>query len=521
MKIKKIIKGIVSVALIFVPLQAQDYIIDKFDDLISESQWIRWWGSAPISFFVDFSKNADSNKQSGSLMVIVDFNVELYGGDNQFAFRKDFPEGSIDATKYVKLEFDLLWDASSPKRNTGDYGYLEYGFRLSDWSQLWLGGTTITEEYDKRWIHVEVPIDPATPRLNEVVGIVLKMWAGGNNGLNGTTIFWIDNIKLIPNPSQEIQRPQLFLQKPNPGLLIAATAPGQQWQRQNIRLLLEKPDGGYRSVGWVGQGRPVTYSFTIKDFDGIEAPGFQAHMFLVPDSDLPWGPDDSAIDWNAPHVIFFQITVNEAGRAIGRLMYKVNQPSGNSMLWNTDPEKGPVGTLIILESEEVIGSWMVTFENDTNVKITSPDGNTQSAVFPTEHISYFTRPIYVYFGVQPNRLEYIGKAALIEEIKITGVLDPLEDNFKSGELNSTIWKKVATDPNGIIVIPYDSKWQISWTLPAVGFVLEIAESLIPPSWQRLDISTAVLGPNKRMMLFLRSNDIIVKDRGFFRMVRIE
>ena len=496
--------------------QTQDYVVDTFDN---EAAWQPWWGSAQQDYVLDFSQDADNSPDSGSLMAVITFDLEAYGGDNQFAVYRDFPNGEVlNGAQYQTFAFDIRWDPESPKRPSGDYGYLEYGFRLTDWSQIWLGGTTITDEFTQGWKHIEAPIDPATPKLDQIAGVVFKMWAGGDNGLTGQTLFWLDNIKLIANPNPQIPPPTLSLTKAAPGLLLCASAPGQQWQRQCIRAVLEKSDGASRDFRWVGRGQPVSFTTTIRSFPGPDYSGFQAHMFLVPDVDLPYGPDDTSIDWNAPHVVFFQITSDDQGQGIGRFMYKVNEPSGNSMLWNTNVTDGPVGTLLILTNSTPVGAWTVTFQDDTHVQVTAPDGTQGVAAFPQEDVSYFDCPLFAYFGVQPNDLNNIGLSAVFGKIEIVGVPDSISEDFSSSALDETIWKIVAADPNGIAVIPPETQWQISWTLPDVGFQLEVAPNLVAGSWTPIDLANAVV-IGKQRALFLTPSDLPESDQAFFRMVR--
>ena len=506
----------------FAASQPQDYIIDTFDDFSSEAAWRRWWGSAQQEYVLDFSQDANGSPNSGSLMAIITFDLQAYPGDNQFALLRDFPNGDVlDGSKYLALAFDIRWDPQSPKRPSGDYGYLEYGFRLTDWSQIWLGGTNVTEEFTQGWKHIEVPIDPATPKIDQLAGVVFKMWAGGNDGLTGQTVFWLDNVKLIANPNPQIPPPKLSLSRATPGLLLCASAPGQQWQRQSIRTVLDKGDGTSRDFRWVHRGQPVSFSLTIRSFPGPEYSGFQAHLFLVPDLDLPYGPDDASIDWNAPHVVFFQITSDNQGQGIGRFMYKVNEPSGNSMLWNTNAADGPVGTLLILTNSTPIGTWTVTFQDDTHVQVTAPDGTQGEAVIPQKDLSYFDHPLFAYFGIQPNHLDYIGLSAVFGKIQITGVPDPIQDDFSQASLNDNLWKVVAADPNGIQVIPSEAQWQLGWSLPDVGFQMEVTTNLITGPWTPLDLITNAMTCGKQRMIFLPPSDLPEGNQAFFRMVRSE
>src|SRR5881628_2200802 len=94
---------------------ADDFVINTFDTAVEASQWSRWWGSAMQTYEWDGAVDADSNPNSGSLKVTVQFNVAAYGGDNQFAALRSF--GSLDGSQYTNLVMDLLWDPGSPQRS--------------------------------------------------------------------------------------------------------------------------------------------------------------------------------------------------------------------------------------------------------------------------------------------------------------------------------------------------------------------------------------------------------------------
>src|SRR6185369_4155517 len=130
------------------------------------------------------------------------FDLATYAGDNQFAVIGSFADNAtVDGTQYTNLVFDLKWDPASPKRSYGDYGVLEFGFRKSDFSQLWLTPasplTLTADPVNAGWIHVEAPIDPTAAGLDKITGVVLKMWSGDPaSGQTGTATFWLDNVKL-------------------------------------------------------------------------------------------------------------------------------------------------------------------------------------------------------------------------------------------------------------------------------------------------------------------------------------
>lgn len=221
----------------------------------------------------------------------------------------------------------------------------------------------------------------------------------------------------------------------------------------------------------------MTYSATINNFPDATHSGFQAHMFLVPENSLVYGAGDASVDWNAGHVVFLQIANNANGTATGRFMYKINQPGGNAMLWNTDPATGPVGTLAMISDASAEGTWSVTFKNNTDITLTTPSGTSTNFAMPSAAAALFADPIYAYFGIQPNNAGNIGLAASFSRIQITGAPTPLDDNF--------------TDAPGIVQVPPTGVLWLNWTAPATGFVVQSSADLAPGSWKDAGLGNAI------------------------------
>ena len=480
---------------------AQDYVVDNFDADPSGA-WVKWWGSAEQTYEFDPSVDAGGNANSGALKATIGFDLASFAGDNQFAVRRDFPNADVlDGTKYTNLVFDLRWDPSSPKTGNGDFGYLEYGFRNSDWSQTGLGGMNVPTTPANGWIHVVAPIAPTAAKLDTISGVYFKVWSGGTGGLTGTSLFWVDNVKLIANTNTVTPPPQLSLERAVPGLQLTASAAGQQYQRQNIRTLATDADGNPLARSWVGSSQPVTYSFTVQDFPDAAHNGFQAHLFLVPEANMPYGPNDNSIDWNASNVIFVQLANNADGSATAAFMYKTNLPGGNTMFWNSNPTNGPVGRLATVTDPSAKGTWSVSFKNNTSVTLTTPSGTSTNFSLPSDAASLFADPVDAYFGVQPNNNGNIGQSVHLSRIQINGLPNPVDESFSGSSLDTAKWQVVAADATGIQVVPPDAAYWAKWTAPATGFTLQTSSSLKPGSWTDPGLTNVVqLGSQKAVVV---------------------
>ncbi|MDO8942585.1 MAG: lytic murein transglycosylase, partial [Desulfobacterales bacterium] len=267
------------------------------------------------------------------------------------------------------------------------------------------------------WLRIGAPIAASLPKLQDVTGIYLKMWSGDPaSGQTGTAVFWLDNVifqadqRTTPPPP-----PTLSIQPAKAGLQMFASAGGAQYQRQNIRTV----ESGY---SWVGRPGPVSYVLTLGSYPDSAHSGFQSQIFLVP-SETP--PTESSPDWNQPNVVFLDIGNNNSGGAYATLRYKTNQPSGNSMYYNSNPDNGPVGVLTSVNSATPVGAWSLGFDG-ANVTLTAPDGTSSTVEFPAASAALFADPLYAFFGVQPNQLANIGQSALFTRVQISGVATPLD-----------------------------------------------------------------------------------------------
>jgi hypothetical protein len=497
--------ALVGAMLLGSSIQAQDLIVDRFDSPDEALGWTRWWGAADQTYEWNGTVDANNDPNSGSLMASINFNLATYGGDNQFAVVGGFPDGAtLDGTTFTNLVFDLKWDPSSPKRSFGDFGALEFGFRASDYSQIWLAPVSPlavpTVTTNNGWLHVVAPIDPTAKGIDHITGVVLKMWSGDPSwGQTGTATFWVDNITLIANTNQAAPAPTLSLEKAQPGLQIFASKATSQYQRQNIRTV--NPE-----YSWVGSSAPVTYSLTITNYPDTNHTGFQTQLFLVPGDAVP--NFETSPDWNEPNLVFLDIENNANGGGSATFRYKTNSPNGNTMIYNSNPTNGAAGTLASITAPQMPGTWSLTFSNDTSVTLSGPGGVSTNFDFPSEAAPLFAGPLYAYFGVQPNQTGNINQSALFSNLQITGVPDPINETFTGVTvtnqtqtvvtLDPAVWETVAEDPAGVALVPPDSTYWVTWTVPAAGFQLQVTPTLSPPAWTDVTVAPAQIGSQMRM-----------------------
>lgn len=268
------------------------------------------------------------------------------------------------------------------------------------------------------------------------------------------------------------------------------SGPGQ-YDRQNIAL-----DTTANDYGWIGAGaNPVTYSVTITEFPGIEHSGFQAHIFLVPNSSGSVAPD-----YTEPNVVMLDIQAQPDGSANGWLRYKINEPNGNSFLYGA----GTLGR--VTSATGAKGIWSMTLLNDTTILLNAPDGGTRTLTFPDANAigAAFSGKVTAYFGNQPNQLSQAGQSTTFSRIQISGAPrgQPVEETFPGPALNdhpagvTWRWLKLGASPDGIALVASEVL-ELSWPLPADGYALQWSPNLLPASWTELSAGAITTGANSK------------------------
>lgn len=260
------------------------------------------------------------------------------------------------------------------------------------------------------------------------------------------------------------------------GLLI--TSGPEQYDRQSIAT-----DTSFGDYGWIGAGStPVRYAVTIARFPGQAFSGFQAHIFLIANSS-----GSVSGDYDDPNVIMLDIQGLEDGTAFGAFRYKINQPGSNDSLYGA----GSLGE--VQSATGAVGTWSMTFLNDTQVTVTAPNGTTRQFTIPNAAAlrSAFAGKVTAYFGNQANAPAQVGQSTLFSRIQISGTprATAIDDVFPGPDLNASSpaaawrWVKLAASPNGITVpASTGGGYSLRWTTPDTGFVLQFSHTLAPNSW---------------------------------------
>ncbi len=485
-----------------------------------EPDVLEGWGTAwgPAVVVQDFFEDNTGN-DGGSMHVTTDYgagdqNVVTVMGNYAGALWNSSVQ--VNLAEYQTLEFDIKWDADLSTMSLADFNDPpaggEGGLALwstrhngADWEWITLTYVDIPEEALDGWARVSFEIDPATPNLDQSAGVAFKKWVAAETlESGGVAAFWIDNVTLVAS-DVPLAPPTMSLSSDVTAGLNLITSGGGIYQRQGLRTA---EDG----FSWVGSGTPTTYAFTVIDFPGVEASGFQTHIFLVPND-----PADSASpDWNEPDVVFFDLSGQDDGTYEATFRYKIDQPTSNSMIFNDNPDNGPVGTLGSVASSTVLGAWGITFNDDLSITVFSPE-NTADLEFPAEAAAHFDAPLRAYFGSQPNAAERIGLSSVLSQIRIQGAVGgDISDDFDAS-IDPSVWEIAAEDPNGVLVAPEDAAFWLMWSLPDAGFMLQSASGIGGASWQPFAGSTAPLVTGGQKSVLVGAADLPDAAQGYWRM----
>lgn len=496
--------------------QTTNYLIDQFDTDTTGALANQAWGTASPLITWDNTQNATTsmgpnNAGSGSALWTIGWTTT---GD-QVMVTHGFNGDVLNLNNYTNISFDIKFDPNSATDGAGSYGAIEV-----DWipqSDGW-PSTPNTQAYqtfasgNNNWQHVSLALSAsANTKLSAVTGIGFKLQqnkTGAN--LTGTTAFWMDNI-ILGALSETIQPSLAFSPVTTPpGLTMVAPGGGNEYNR--TLLMARDSVNGVGNFSWVGYGDvPITYSMTISAYPDTNHTAFQSVIFLVPNGST----GDPSIDYTAANVAQMVVMNNADGTATGYFQYKTNQPNGNSMFQGS-------GNLAAITCPQPLGTWSLTFLNDTNVTLTGPGNVSTNFNLPDETVAQmFANPLTAYFGNQQNGVWNAGQSSTYAEFKIKGITaSPEIDEIFTNEtaINPANWSVDAYAQNDTFIVEPTDKYWVSWTIPDTGFSAEVSTNLGTGPWMDpgiTNIITTTLG--KRALLPSMATNFPSADTLFFRL----
>jgi hypothetical protein len=486
------------------------YIIDQFDTDSSGSYYNQYWGSTAPSLAWNTNNctppaGYPNNAGSGSLEWQSDW---VTSGGDQIMVEHWFANGTnLNFNDYTNLMFDIQFQTNCATDGNGSYGFIEIDAMpsLDGWASTYLGGYTSEVSNGNGWIHVSLPIaTQGNSKLSSVNGFGIKLQQSKTGpALTGTTDFLIDNLILggnsVPPPPPNVA---LSPVTSPPGLLFVIAGGGNEWNRAELQA-------NGNAYSWLGASGPVTYSMTIV---GYPDPTYQvqSEIFLVPNG----SSQDPSIDWDAATAATLTIKNNSDGSATGVFSYKVNDLGDNSGYTNLN---------MSITTTTPLGTWSLTFEDDTNVTLSGPGNLSVSTNFASEAAAQvFANPLMAYFGnMQCGSTAEIGQGSTYSQFTISNA--PAAATFTdvftndSGVINYTSqW--IDDDPpapNNILIVQAADPYWLSWTLPAEGYNVLSSPTLGPSAvWSSAGLTNVVTTANGNKVL-VTSDSLPAAKAGFF------
>jgi hypothetical protein len=511
----------------------------------SVSSWIYWYntpgGNLPMTN--DISLDQTGIPSSGSLIFGVPWSTIPTSANTQDVIFGSFGNGtgsydqsvSADMTAYTNISFWIEADpTTAPRQVSGtnvDYGQIDVGF-FYPYSFETVGTVTIPLSASNNWVQLVVPIPPTLGQLTGIngYGFNLSSYNGNNKYLLATnSIFYIDSILVHvghPPAPPTLSAPY----KPIPGFNALATTPGTSGQ-YNREQLVTAADTGYTFVGQPS----VSYSWNITSFPANTGGNFQQHFFIL--NGAP-GQYDQAADYNLADVFWITVSQSDAGAATMNFRLKTNEPAGNGMLFNTtpfsivtnmdlslttnNPNMWPIEPIAAVTNVNgALGTWTVTIANGTNITMASPNGGpTTNFNITADQAALFADPVTLVLGGQPNNPNGAGLAVVYSSFTATGCTTPISDNFLTDTaFDTNTWKTtIANDTNGVVFVPGNAAYWVSWTVPDAGFALQTKADLNTTGGFTMPAGLKIRNNGKDQALVL-SSDLSSPDQGYFQLIK--
>jgi hypothetical protein len=516
----------------------------NFEGSGSVSSWIYWYGAGynNTQMSNDVSLDVNNNTNSGSLLVGAPFATY-----DQCVFFGTFQNaggysGGVTANilLYTNITFYIRMAPGTPPRVTGgtntDFGAIGVGISTpGNGFEQFGGSVTIPLAASNSWVFMTVPVN-YTVSTTTAKGIVFDYNSYGGYPLFPVS-FNIDSLQFNitpgpPPPPPTMSAPFAAIS----GLNTIDADQGNSGQQYNRYQICTVASTGYSFINQPS----VTYTWNIKSFPlGTGGGGFQQHFFIV--GNYAPGQYDQAADYNLPDVLWFTVQQNDvlatndgvvydsAGTANFNFRLKTNEASGNSMLFNTtsptdtvnNPNGWPIEPIATLAAPSgAEGTWSVTIANNTNITVSGPGGVSTNFSITAAQAALFADPVSLILGGQPNNTNAYGRGVVYGSFTASGA-QPINDNFLTDTtLNTTIWKNLSNDTNGLYLVPATSAYWVGWSLPDAGFSLQSKANLgVSGGWT---LSTApIIRVNAQDRALIDSSALPSATQGYFQLIQYQ
>jgi hypothetical protein len=486
------------------------------------SSWQNWFINSPdpLTYTLSFDTNnpPPSGDTFGSVLQTSTWDGLTSGNiatfvcvDNNF-----WGGNTVDMTQYKSIDFDFKYDTNSTIAPTNG---AQFNVMCDTGPDADSTGLTITNiankgtqasNFNGGWHHISVPL-ASTITATKSKGPGFQMFSP--TGFPGSFNYWVANLELVAR-TVKIPPPTVSTEPVITGLYQFADAT-PNYNRQDVRTTNDNADF---NVDWVGQTKPVTYSWTIGSFPGTNAAGYAADVTFTPDpaSSITYADPD----WSSTNALFLTIAENTNGTATASLEWKTNQPAGGSSYVVLITNSITNGFTV----PSAVGTWSLTFTSDTAMTLTAPNGAHTNVVLPANIAAMYTN-ISFFLNTTMNDSGNVGNFTVYTGLNITGVQTPVHETFNGGlntpflELTSQGYGNgsQANPPNQIFATKTNDAFWLIWNLPDGGFASVARPSLSSGGWTNLNL-TPLLNGGERWTLIANSN-LPSANESFFTLVK--
>lgn len=420
--------------------------IDNFNDG-DIAGWINDWGTTPETGFTNL--DFYGRVTSGSFRFASPWPLTPADDWEQVVPAVTFPAALDISTLFTRVSMDIMVLPGSTPDVGGDYGLVE--IKLPGGSALPPG---LTPTNTGVWNHLSCSI-PAG-----LSGIGSFLFQVGHGDWVGPTAYVIDNVSFTPRLSTP--PPTVSIRRQAAKGLKITDSDIDTFQRQSIAAI----STAAQAVTWIDNPEIVTYSFTIAE-RSQSGNNFQVHLMLNPDSG-----NNNSPDYSDANCVFLDIRNNGA-----TFRSKTNQANGNGQLYAAG---NPT-----LAASSMLGTWSLSFQNNTNITITGPGGSSTNFIMDPAKAQLY-KPVGVpdlgvpgsltaTLGCQPNNVADIGGNAIFTMFKCTvGATTVFEDHFTqkfdTTEVDPALFVRRGPSVAGIVVTT-NTGWVVKWGVPDTDFVL--------------------------------------------------
>jgi hypothetical protein len=277
----------------------------------------------------------------------------------------------------------------------------------------------------------------------------------------------VDNIVILMNTNPPpIPPPTMNIVKAKPGLRIFEQNSGATYNQEGFGTV-------DNNQSWIGStpANPTTYKISIAGFPPTANTAL--HMQFVQNSAI-----NPFVVFGSANAMDWSIRRDASGFFSQTVAWKTNSPNNGGL-----PNVSING--VTNTSTTGVGTWTLTFTNNTDGTLTAPDGSTNIFSLPPDMVALFANPVEICFGTTPGSPAGYGEFFDINRITITNLVQVDDDDFTLDDtLNTALWNPAFSldaaktgNAGSVFQVSTNTPFWVTWTVPDDLFVLATSASL--------------------------------------------